>query len=165
MSLPLANQQHDHNQCIETALQTARQLCQEKGARLTALREQVLKIVWQSHKPLGAYAVMDILAEQDTRRIAPPTVYRALDFLLEHGLVHRINVLNAYMGCSHPGSAHAHNFLICRACDVAIEFETDSLDRALHSSARAYDFEITGQAIELIGLCANCREETDHEAG
>lgn len=158
MTLPLASQQHDHSQCIHSAIETAKTICTERGVRLTQLREQVLKIVWQSHKPLGAYAVMDILAELDTRRIAPPTVYRALDFLLEQGLVHRINLLNAYIGCSHPGHAHAHNFMICKGCDVAIEFETESLDQALNSSAREHDFKITGQAIELVGLCGNCQD-------
>jgi Fur family zinc uptake transcriptional regulator len=79
-------------------------LCAQKGLRLTALRRRVLELVWQSHKPLGAYDILAVLSEQDGRRAAPPTVYRALDFLLENGLVHRISSLNAFVGCDAPGT-------------------------------------------------------------
>lgn len=156
MTIPLASRQHDHSQCIDSALATARQLCSDSGARLTQLREQVLKIVWQSHQPLGAYAVMEVLSQQSTRRIAPPTVYRALDFLLEQGLVHRVNLLNAYIGCSHPGVPHQHNFLICQQCDVAVEFEAPQMDQAISDSAREQGFQISGQSVEVLGLCSNC---------
>lgn len=158
MTLPIASRQHDHSQCIHSALKTARDVCQAKGVRLTALRQQVLEIVWQSHQPLGAYAVMDILAKQSTRRVAPPTVYRALDFLLEQGLVHRINLLNAYIGCSHPVSTQAHNFLICEACGVAVEFATETLTQAIAESAAQRGFEVRTQAVELMGQCARCRD-------
>lgn len=161
MTLPLASRQHDHSQCISTALTTAKQLCADNGARLTQLREQVLKIVWQSHQPLGAYAVMDILSEQSTRRVAPPTVYRALDFLLEQGLVHRVNLLNAYIGCSHPGVTHQHNFLICQQCDIAVEFEAPQMDEAINESAREQGFQISGQSVEVLGLCSNCSRVSD----
>ncbi|MFM2130403.1 MAG: hypothetical protein RL477_1949, partial [Pseudomonadota bacterium] len=80
---------HDHHRCIEDALAAAAELCREQGARLTPVRRRVLEIVWQSHKPLGAYAILDVMAAGG-RRPMPPTVYRALDFLLAHGLVHRI---------------------------------------------------------------------------
>lgn len=87
---PLASRPHDHSHCVHTALSEADTLCTQKGLRLTALRRRVLELVWQSHKPLGAYDILGVLSEQDGRRAAPPTVYRALDFLLENGLVHRI---------------------------------------------------------------------------
>ena len=156
MTIPLASQQHDHSRCIDSALTTAQQLCAESGVRLTQLREQVLKIVWQSHQPLGAYAVMDVLSQESTRRVAPPTVYRALDFLLEQGLVHRVNLLNAYIGCSHPDEPHQHNFLICKKCDIAVEFEAPKMDKAICDSAREQGFEISSQSVEVLGLCSNC---------
>src|SRR3546814_13619005 len=99
---PLACTPHDHDHCVSHALAEADSLCARQGVRLTALRKRVLELVWQSHKPLGAYDILAQLTEQDGRRAAPPTVYRALDFLLENGLVHRIASLNAFIGCNHP---------------------------------------------------------------
>ena len=96
---------HDHDHCIETALGDAESVCIERGVRLTVLRKRVLEIVWQSHRPLGAYAILDVLAA-DGRRAAPPTVYRALDFLQENGLVHRIASMNAFVGCPMPDRRH-----------------------------------------------------------
>lgn len=158
MTIPIASRQHDHSQCIDSALATAKQLCADSGVRLTQLRQQVLEIVWQSHQPLGAYAVMDVLSQRSTRRVAPPTVYRALDFLLEQGLVHRVNLLNAYIGCSHPGIPHNHNFLICQACDIAVEFDAPEMDQAICDRAAEQGFQISGQAVEVLGLCSNCRD-------
>ncbi len=80
---PIASRPHDHSHCVHSALTEADTLCAQKGLRLTALRRRVLELVWQSHKPLGAYDILAVLSEQDGRRAAPPTVYRALDFLLE----------------------------------------------------------------------------------
>jgi Fur family zinc uptake transcriptional regulator len=132
-------------------------LCTRQGLRLTALRRRVLELVWQSHKPLGAYDILAVLSEQDGRRAAPPTVYRALDFLLENGLVHRIASLNAFIGCSHPKHAHQGQFLICRECHVAIELEQDSISDAIINSAKGVGFSVETQTVEIVGLCANCR--------
>ncbi|OII58149.1 Fur family transcriptional regulator, partial [Pseudomonas putida] len=115
------------------------------------------ELVWQSHKPLGAYDILAVLSEQDGRRAAPPTVYRALDFLLENGLVHRIASLNAFIGCSHPEHLHQGQFLICRACHVAIELEQDSISEAIISSAKGVGFTVETQTVEVVGLCSNCR--------
>ncbi len=81
---PLASRPHDHSHCVHTALSEADTLCAKKGLRLTALRRRVLELVWQSHKPLGAYDILAVLSEQDGRRAAPPTVYR-LFAQLDHG--------------------------------------------------------------------------------
>lgn len=156
---PIACRQHDHSHCIDTAIATARQRCADQGARLTSQREQVLRLIWQSHKPLGAYALMDMLAAQSTRRVAPPTVYRALDFLLEQHLIHRIHSLNAFIGCTHPDAGHANNFLICQQCGVAVEFNNQHMDSAITATARDSGFVITTQAVELAGLCAQCQEQ------
>ena len=155
---PLASRPHDHSHCVHSALSEADALCAQKGLRLTALRKRVLELVWQSPTPLGAFARLAVLSEPDGRRAAPPTVYRALDFLLENGLVHRISSLNAFIGCSHPEHPHQGQFLICRTCHAAIELEQKSISDAIISSAQDVGFTVEGQTVEVVGLCAGCRE-------
>ena len=155
---PLASRPHDHSHSVDSALSQADILCAQKGLRLTALRRRVLELVWQSHKPLGAYDILAVLSEQDGRRAAPPTVYRALDFLLDNGLVHRISSLNAFIGCSHPEHAHQGQFLICRNCHAAIELEQKSISNAIINSALDVGFTVEGQTVEVVGLCSGCRE-------
>ncbi len=154
---PLAYTAHNHDHCVSSALAEADLLCERSGVRLTALRKRVLELVWQSHKPLGAYDILAELTAQDGRRAAPPTVYRALDFLLENGLVHRIASLNAFIGCNHPEYPHQGQFLICRNCHTAIELEQPAISEAIHQAARGVDFEVEGQTVEVVGMCAPCR--------
>lgn len=130
--------------------------------RLTPLREQVLQLVWQSHKPLGAYAILDLLAEQPgekKRRQAPPTVYRALEFLLEHGLVHRINSLNAFIGCSQPRAQHHSHFLICQQCKSTVEVIDTTLDKAIHELTQEAQFVADSTFVEITGHCSACRRK------
>ncbi len=155
---PLACLPHDHTRCVSGALAEAEALCARSGVRLTALRKRVLELVWQSHKPLGAYDILAVLSEEDGRRAAPPTVYRALDFLLENGLVHRIASLNAFIGCSHPEHRHQGQFFICRACHSAIELELPSISAAIDAGASSVGFSVEGQTVEVVGLCASCRK-------
>ncbi|MNF39391.1 Zinc uptake regulation protein [compost metagenome] len=155
---PLASRPHDHSRCVSHALAEAESICTRQGLRLTALRKRVLELVWQSHKPLGAYDILAVLSEQDGRRAAPPTVYRALDFLLENGLVHRIASLNAFVGCSHPTHIHQGQFLICRNCHAAIELEHAEISAAIVSGAQSVGFVVEGQTVEVLGLCAGCQE-------
>jgi len=109
----LVHQPHDHGRCINAALSRANNLCLEKGVRLTPTRESVLRLLWQSHQPLGAYQVQDQLSKLTGKSIAPPTVYRAIEFLSDLGLVHRLASLNAYIGCPFPNSEHSNLFMIC----------------------------------------------------
>lgn len=155
---PLASRPHDHSHCVSHALAEAEDICLRQGARLTALRKRVLELVWQSHKPLGAYDILAVLSEADGRRAAPPTVYRALDFLLENGLVHRIASLNAFVGCNQPEHSHQGQFLICRNCHVAVELEHAAISQAIISSAQTVGFAVEAQTVEVVGLCAACRE-------
>lgn len=157
----LAFQRHDHTQCIDTALASARRVCSERGARLTPLREAVLQLIWQSHKPLGAYALLEQLSAQTApgagQKLAPPTVYRALEFLREQGLVHRIDSLNAFIGCQHPQEPHQRFFLICRECATAVEIISEPLTSAIGSVADAAQFAHEGASVEITGLCSSCR--------
>ena len=105
----LVHQPHDHGRCINAAMTRAHDLCIEQNARMTTTRESVLRLLWQSHRPLGAYQLQDQLAELLNKPIAPPTVYRAIEFLLQLGLIHRLPSLNAYIGPSQYGSGRTSN--------------------------------------------------------
>ena len=126
--------EHDHDSCIEEALQRATDICNERGLRLTYLRKRVLELVWEAHKPIGAYTVLDKLSE-DGRKAAPPTVYRALDFLLEEGFVHRLTSLNAFVGCSDPGHSVYGQFLICSECAEVREMQDLGIVDAIEACA------------------------------
>ncbi|MFK0573744.1 Fur family transcriptional regulator [Endozoicomonas sp.] len=148
---------HNHEHCIKEALNKARFLCTDRGVRLTPLRERVLELVWQSHCPVGAYEILTELTQGASKPAQPPTVYRALEFLQEQGLVHRIASINAYIGCSHPGTRHNGCFLICTQCRTTIEIEHSNIDQSLTSCANDHGFTINETSIELAGLCTNCR--------
>jgi Fur family zinc uptake transcriptional regulator len=152
---PFAPEPHDHGRCIAEALNRAAGLCQARGVRLTPLRRQVLELVWQSHAPVGAYQILERLAGA-RGRVAPPTVYRALEFLAREGLVHRIDRLNAYIGCSAPMRPHQAYFLICRSCGAAAEFHEPELDRTLARCVARARFRLETATVELAGLCARC---------
>jgi Fur family transcriptional regulator, zinc uptake regulator len=153
MSFPLAS--HDHTACIADALHAAEVECARRGARLTAVRRRVLELVWTSHQPVGAYALLQQLTREGFSA-APPTVYRALEFLLAHGLVHRIERLDAFIGCSRPGKPHAGQFLLCTTCGAASELDDPAIDRAIADSAARSGFSVHRQTIEVEGLCPSC---------
>lgn len=148
---------HDHAACVAEALDRAERLCAARGERLTELRRQVLQLVWAGHAPQGAYDILDALGR--TRgRVAPPTVYRALDFLQAQGLIHRIESLNAFIGCPIPEARHSGQFFICRACRTAAELDVRAIDRAVDREAGRLGFAIEQRTVELLGLCRACRE-------
>lgn len=152
---PFGKARHDHRDCLTAAVDTAERLCDLRGVRLTPLRRQVLELVWRSHDPVGAYPILDAL-RQKGRRAAPPTVYRALEFLTEQGLVHRIASRNAYMGCADPEHAHASQFLICARCGAASELTDGRIQGAIGARARSVGFRVQHLMVEVIGLCPTC---------
>jgi Fur family transcriptional regulator, zinc uptake regulator len=123
--------------------------------RLTELRRQVLELVWRRHEPIGAYDLLDELKTVH-RRAAPPTVYRALEFLMDQGLVHRIESLNAYVGCTRPEQQHAGQFLICSNCGSIGELDDIGIARAVTERAAMLGFTVQRQTIEVRGICADC---------
>ncbi|MBS0562421.1 MAG: transcriptional repressor [Proteobacteria bacterium] len=135
-------------------------ICAERGARLTDLRRQVLGLILDTEAPTGAYEILARL--RDTRRTAaPPTVYRALDFLLEQGLIHRVESLSAFVGCvAHGADLHDHGaqFLICRRCGQVTEIEDHALAHALADAARRAGFAVSKATIEAEGICRACAE-------
>jgi Fur family transcriptional regulator, zinc uptake regulator len=147
---------HDHRKCVHTALATAEAVCHARAQKLTAVRKRVLELVWASHKPVGAYALLDSL-RADGRSAAPPTVYRALEFLLAQGLVHRVESLNAYLGCAHPADDHTAQFLICRQCGTTAELEESEIATAIDRHAKRSGFAVERRTVEAMGLCAACQ--------
>lgn len=153
---PFSCHHYDHQNCIADALKVAEDLCQQQGQRFTVIRRRVLELIWQQHKPVGAYEILEIL--QRKGRTAPPTVYRALDFLKQVGLVHRIASLNAYVGCARPGVPHDGQFFICKSCKALAELDVASISSAIELTALESGFEAHHQTIEIMGLCPNCRK-------
>lgn len=154
--IPFQDDRHTHDDCLQAAIRAAEAVCQQRGLRLTPLRRRVLELVWQSHEPVKAYDVLDKL-RQEHRGAAPPTVYRALDFLQAEGFVHRIESLNAFIGCGAPQESHDGQFLICRSCGEVAEIDDDDITRLLSRKARRLGFRIDNETIEIRGLCASCK--------
>jgi Fur family zinc uptake transcriptional regulator len=148
---------HDHDNCVETAVERAEVVCRARGLRLTGLRRRVLELVWDSHKPAGAYEILDSLNRKG-RRAAPSTVYRALEFLIEADLVHRLDSLNAFVGCRDPSSSHTGQFLICRQCCSVAELDDRDIDTLVGQKAAVLGFTAVRQMIEIQGLCQDCRD-------
>ena len=153
---PRQHSRHDHAGCVQAALQTAEQLCHTRGLRFTPLRRRVLELVWHSHRPIGAYDILEALA-RESASAAPPTVYRALDFLIDAGLVHRLDSLNAFIGCPDPGKRHAGQFLICTCCRTVAELSDPDIEMLISRKAALGGFQAERQMLEIEGLCNVCR--------
>lgn len=149
---------HDHAHCAEATLARAQEACTTRGVRLTPIRRQVLEALAATHAPIGAYELIEKLEDAEGRRPAPITVYRALDFLLEQGLAHRIESKNAFIACAHEHGGHGVvMFLICESCGAVGEAISDTVGHALASAARHAGFKARAQVIEIAGECAHCR--------
>lgn len=148
-----------HKDCIADALHQAEEICAVRHLRFTEIRRKVLELVWQNHGPVKAYDILDRLDGLDHRiaAIKPPTVYRALDFLTENGLVHKINSLNAFVGCSHPLRHKECYFLICSDCGEAKECCNPDIIDAISKTSRRNEFQAEHVTLEITGECSDCR--------
>lgn len=146
---------HDHQGCINSAMALAERLCAERGVRFTPLRRRVLELIWSSHESVKAYDLLDALKSFD-RAAKPATVYRTLDFLLEQGLIHRIESLNAFVGCRQPECRHELLLLICERCHNVEERPALDLVGAAGREAADASFIPRRQSFEIHGLCAEC---------
>jgi Fur family zinc uptake transcriptional regulator len=148
---------HDHGRCATAAIAHAEELCAARAQRLTPMRRHVLQALLASHRPLGAYEIIERLA--DPGRPAPITIYRALDFLRDNGLAHRIESRNAFVACVHN---HADDdivvFFICERCGAVGEAPGGAVAEALKASSRAAGFTPKSPVIEIAGICTHCRE-------
>ena len=148
---------HNHSSCIATAMTQAEQICRRKGIRFTRIRRRVLELIWASHRPALAYHLLQQL-RREKHNAEPPTVYRALDFLLENRLAHKIESLNAYIGCAQPQRRHVGQFLICNGCHQVAELDDTELQRMIESKASRAGFEAMRQTVEIAGRCPLCRQ-------
>lgn len=157
---PLGFHEHDHHACVSRALEAADSRCKKEGLRLTPVRRKVLELLLHEHRALGAYAILDVLREEGFGS-QPPVAYRALDFLAEHGFVHKIVRLNAFVACAHPGENHSPAFMICRKCDAVAEAHSMHLKGSLGDAARSVGFQIERTVVEAVGICPDCAHKTD----
>ena len=131
-------------------------LCGERGVQLTALRRQVLGLMADNAAPMTAYALIDELGKAQDRAVAPPTVYRTLDFLVENGFVIKVESRSAFAICDSPGHHHHGILLICTRCGATDEVDDHDVDATLARTASASGFTLQKQMVELEGLCARC---------
>ena len=133
-------------------------ICEGRGVQMTALRKRVLELLWAKGRPMGAYELIESVKLKDARPVAPPTVYRALHFLMAQGLVSRIESLNAYVPCAHPERDHDCLFFICSGCRASVEIEDSRIGGLLAEDAAVLGFVATRRTVEVQGTCARCAE-------
>lgn len=154
----LHSAQHDHQHCIDDALARAERLCEERGVRFTPQRRRVLELVWSNHASAKAYDLLEALKSSDPSA-KPATIYRALDFLMEQGFIHRVESLNAYVGCPEPEKHHERLLLICEGCHRVEERPAPAVMRIAAEEVAAAGFIPKRQAFEVHGLCADCAKD------
>jgi Fur family zinc uptake transcriptional regulator len=147
---------HEHTHDARAFVDAVASACELHGLRLTPLRLRVLELIAAESKPVKAYELLDRLKDEHSGA-APPTIYRALDFLLEHRFIHKLESINAFVGCHHPNEAHQVPFLICDICSNAVEICDERVSRLLGEQARDRGFRPRAQTLEVHGVCANCR--------
>ncbi|WP_090828874.1 transcriptional repressor [Nitrosovibrio tenuis] len=148
---------HNHKKCINEALSMAGQLCMTRGVRLTPIRYQVLELIWGSHKAVKAYDLLDRIKPLQPMA-KPATVYRALDFLIEQGLIHRVESLNAFIGCSYSGQQHEQLLLICKLCHEVEERAAEKVMKTLAREMKQLAFVAHSKSIEIHGICIKCAQ-------
>ncbi|MGK7754458.1 MULTISPECIES: transcriptional repressor [unclassified Roseovarius] len=155
---PVGFETHDHASCIASAIAEAEAHCAREGLRFTPVRRKALEILLREHRALGAYEMLDALREAGFGS-QPPVAYRALEFLVGNGFAHKIERLNAFIACAHPGANHSPAFMICRSCDSVAEAQATPARGALGDAARAAGFRIERTVVEAEGLCPACSEK------
>ena len=148
------HEQHSPRERVALAVS----ICEERGVQMTELRRRVLELLWESGGPTSAYQLIEAVKLGDSRPVGPPTVYRALGFLMSHGLVSRIESLNAYVPCAHPERAHDCLFFICGGCRTSFELEDPRIGGLLDEDAAGLGFVATRRTVEVEGRCARCVE-------
>lgn len=144
---------------IALQLDQAAEACAAKGGKLTDIRRSVLALIIDARGPVGAYALLDRL-KAERANAAPVTVYRALDFLMENGLIHKIERLNAFVACTEHGDHEHHEhfvqFLICRTCGTVAEMEDHGIAAAVTKAAGKSGFRPDHATVEVEGTCGTC---------
>lgn len=141
---------------IKQLIEQAKAACMEKGARFTPVREQIFSLLANSNSAIGAYDLLTLLQKSDPKA-KPPTVYRALDFLMDQGFVHKVESQNAYVLCSHFAEHHKAQLLICDSCGDIQEIQSPEIDKNLNIAAQAFNFKVLKPTIEAHGICKECQ--------
>jgi Fur family zinc uptake transcriptional regulator len=157
---PVGFESHDHAKCIDASIAAAEAHCSAVGLRFTPVRRKALEILLQEHRALGAYEMLDRLRDAGFGS-QPPVAYRALEFLVSNGFAHKIEHLNAFIACAHPGASHSPAFMICRICQSVAEARSTPARGALGDAARAAGFTIERTVVEAEGLCPACAEKAE----
>ena len=144
-----------HADC-RASLEEAEALCRDRGARFTPMRREVYALMLSQAAPRSAYDLLGEMQKRLERTLAPPTVYRALEFLLEQGLIHRLESNNSYVPCAHPGEVHHSLYLVCTVCGTTAELEDGDVGGLLRARARAVGFTPRKQVVEVQGTCSDC---------
>jgi Fur family zinc uptake transcriptional regulator len=147
---------HNHDTCRNKAVQTADRLCTERGVQLTPIRLKVLELIWQSHRAVKAYDLLDQM-KPIQQSAKPATIYRALDFLLEQGFIHRVESLNAFIGCGCSDKQHEQLLLICGNCNEVEERPGEFVMAAVAQEVKQAGFTVHRKAIEIQGICHHCK--------
>ena len=137
-------------------------MCASRKLRFTELRKRVLELICKYTQPVGAYALLDDLRAEG-RSAAPPTIYRALDFLQQQGFVHRLATNNTYLACAHPQTEHEGVFLVCSVCGITQEVHTQGIAKKVKSYAGEFEFSVDHVSVEATGLCCKCQESEHGE--
>ena len=154
-NMTLLDPNHDHAHCTADLIARAERTCERRGSKLTGQRREILSSVAQSHSAVGAYDIIERMAEHGPRP-APITVYRALDFLLAHGLVHKIESRNAFVACSHSHEGQPAALLICESCGTVAELDAPEIFKLVGEKAKAQKFMPAHTLIEMSGTCGPC---------
>ena len=136
-------------------IKVAEQYCKENDLKFTPVRRKVLELLLHKNTAIGAYEILDLLREAGFKN-QPPVAYRALDFLVKNGFAHKIEQLNSFIGCVHPGKDHSPAFMICRNCDFVAEEEAISPNSSVSKIASKSGFKVEKAIIEAQGLCHSC---------
>lgn len=147
---------HNHKSCINEVVESVEKLCAEKSINFTDLRKKILKTIFADHKSVKAYDILKKLKEKEISD-KPPTIYRALDFFMEHGIIHKIHSTNSYVVCDHFQEDHQCHFLICEKCNLVIECCNAEINKIIALNASAKNFKAREKNIEILGICQNCQ--------
>jgi Fur family transcriptional regulator, zinc uptake regulator len=140
----------------KAALDAAASVCARRGVAFTRMRRALLAAIWEARRPIGAYELVEALQRSLGRKLTPTTVYRTLDFLLEQGLVIRIESRNAYLPCAHPDRPRSRAFFVCDECNASIALDDPRMESLLTREAGAIGFTVRRKVLELQGVCSRC---------
>ena len=144
---------------LKASISRVVEICKSNNLGFTDIRKQVFEIIVKKNKPIKAYEILDEIRNISGKPSHPPTVYRAIDFLIENGFVHKLNSINSFVGCFHPKAHEECYFLICKKCNLYQECCDDSLKDRISKTAEHKNFLISNTTLEIEGHCLDCSQK------